>query len=112
VFVGATTTITTTAGQRLVGSAEAPLRANSGIAANVQVGLGYQPVGGGTITNFVGSNYSLVEVSNTNRQTYAASGSVVPGAGTWTVGYIVLNPSTFAIDNNDFSNGWIMVVNP
>lgn len=109
VFVGPTVTVTTTAAQRITGAAEAPLGVSTG-TGSAYVGLCYQPSGGGTITNFVGGAYSIVEF-NTTRMTYAASASIAPGAGTWIVGYCVQNFGAQAINDNDFVNGWVQVTN-
>jgi hypothetical protein len=110
VFAGPTTTVTTTASQRLFGAAEAPLGLASGSSSTTFIyGLCYQPSGGGTINNFV-SKFSMGTITST-RTTFAATASVVPGAGTWNVGFCVQNPSSSTISNNDYVNGWVQVVN-
>ena len=96
--------------QRLTGASQAPLGLISGGPAKIQYGLCYQPSGGGTIVNFVGGNYSYGEVL-TSTQSFAGTATVVPGAGTWKVGFCVYNSSTSALDDNDFVNGWVQVTN-
>jgi len=109
VFVGNTATVTTTAGQRLTGAAEVPLYSPaSATGQEFDYGLCYQPSAGGTITNFVPS-YSTSEVWPDSRS-FAASASVVPGAGTWKVGFCVYNDGSNAIDS-DWVNGWVQVTN-
>lgn len=113
VFIGPQATITTTAGQTLVGALSVPLKATvPSTATNTWIDIGYQPVGGGTITPFSGANYSIVDVTSDFKGNYDVNAAVVPGAGTWKVGYIVRNTSSIVINNNGFVNGWIMVVNP
>jgi hypothetical protein len=103
-------TVTTTASQRVVASAEAPLATSAG-TATVRAGMCFQAAAGGPINNFVGFNYSIIDVGTTRTAT-AASASVVPGAGSWRVGFCVHNGSAVAVDNTDYVNGWVMVVNP
>jgi hypothetical protein len=111
VFAGPTALLTTTAGQRMTASAEAPLGLASGGPQYVQIDMCYQPSGGGTLANFAGFNYSITQMG-TVRIPYAVAGSVLPGAGTWNVGYCVMNNyGSIAISNNDYVNGWVMVTN-
>ncbi len=77
---------------------------------NFIYGLCYQPSAGGNLTNFFGANFSLGAKSN-QRQSWAAAATVVPGAGTWNVGFCVQNGSGSPINNNGRVNGWVMVVN-
>src|SRR5690606_5269710 len=112
VFVGPTSQVTVTGTQRLTGSAEVPLGLPAGSApTNGYLGLCYQPTAGGsTIANFAGGNYSRHRFV-AGRQTYAAAGTVVPGAGTYNLGVCVRNISATPITDNDFVNGWVMVTN-
>jgi hypothetical protein len=41
----------------------------------------------------------------------SAAGAVIPGAGSWNVGMCVQNASVVDIDQKDFVNGWVQVVN-
>ena len=111
VFAGSTATVTITAGQKIVACASAPLGVSTG-AATADIGMCYAPFPANTpITNFVGSNYSTVEISTT-RTTYSASASISGlAAGTYSIGFGVRNTGTTAINDNDFLNGWVMVVN-
>jgi hypothetical protein len=112
VFVGNTATVTTTASQRLTGAAEVPLY--STLSAGGQAfdyGLCYQPSTGGTISDFAGiSNYSTADVYQ-ERRSFAASASVVPGAGTWKVGFCVMNEYGANSITSDWVNGWVQVTN-
>lgn len=111
VFAGPFQVITLNAGQRLTGSATAPLSRSVANSSLVATGLCYQVVPGGSVINFTGNNSNLVQVGTT-LQSFSANASVVPGAGTFNVGFCVKNSSTSAIDNSfSFVNGWIMVTN-
>jgi hypothetical protein len=112
VFAGPTATVTTTATQRLTGSAEAPIGLAEGSSdQTAEIDLCYQPNAGGTLTNFNGMNSSS-HVMFSDIRTYSAAGTVVPGAGTWKVGLCVRNNGgTASISRNDYVNGWVMVTN-
>jgi hypothetical protein len=111
VFAGPTATATTTAGQHLTGVAEAPMALASGTTQFARYDLCYQPAAGGTIVNFTGDGYSFGEFT-TNRLAWTAAASILPGAGTWNVGFCVQNSDgPIAISNNDFVNGWVQVHN-
>jgi hypothetical protein len=111
VFAGPTTTVTTTAGQGLFGVAEAPMAIASGGPVAFDYGLCFQPSAGGTITNFVGNNYMIGELTTT-RVSWGGSAAVTPSPGTWKVGFCVRNNSGTPITDNDFVNGWVQVLNP
>jgi hypothetical protein len=111
VFAGPTATVTTTASQRLTGAAEASLGSSaSGSGQWFNYGLCYQPSAGGTITNFAGANFST-GLAYTPPRTFAATASVVPGAGTWKVGFCVENYHANNMDANGNTNGWVQVTN-
>ena len=42
---------------------------------------------------------------------YPAAAAVTPGAGTWNVGYCDYNMGPGTLDDNDYVNGWVQVVN-
>ena len=115
-FVGPTTSVTITSStQKLVASAAAPLGLSAGGPSNVTMDMCYQPAAGGPLTNFVGFNYSVCRVTTT-RTLYTVS-STVTGLrpGTYNVGFGVSTGSsslvTVTLDNNDYMNGWVMLVN-
>jgi hypothetical protein len=111
VFVGPTVTVTIAAGQKIVACASAPLGVSTG-TATADIGMCYAPFPANTpITNFVGSNYSTVEISTT-RTTYSASATISGlAAGTYSIGFGVRNTGATVINDNDFLSGWVMVVN-
>ncbi len=95
----------------MTGVGEAPLGLASGGPQDAQYGLCYQPAAGGSLANFSGSFYSIGQFT-TNRFSWTAAASVIPGAGTWNVGFCVLNNGgAIAISNNDYANGWVLTTN-
>ncbi|MFT3771597.1 MAG: hypothetical protein QM820_39795 [Minicystis sp.] len=110
-FAGGTATVTTTGTQRLTASAEGAMGLVAGSPNQTAfVGVCYQPSAGGTITTFVRGLFTIHRFGP-QREAYPASGSVVPGAGTWNVGLCVYNSGATAITDNDYSNGWVQVTN-
>jgi len=112
VFAGATTTITTTATQRIIVTGSIALGRASNIPPNYTlfiIGAGYQPFAGGAILNMAGNSYTGIDVTNT-RTAQAIAGSIVPGAGSWKIGAVIKNSSAVALDHNDYMNLVIMVV--
>jgi hypothetical protein len=109
IFVGDPATLTTTASQRLTGAAEVPMYSTSGLQS-FSYDLCYQPSTGGTIHKFS----SIASSSNANTyaeyRTIAAAASVVPGAGTWKVGFCIMNSAGSSIGAG-FVNGWVQVTN-
>jgi hypothetical protein len=111
VFVGPTVSVTITAGQKIVAVSSAPLSTTGGTTF-AQIGICYAiPPLNSPINNFVGSNYSIVEFTNT-RNTYTASATISGlAAGTYTIGLGVKNFGSVDLNDNDYVNGWVMVVN-
>jgi Collagen triple helix repeat (20 copies) len=107
VFVGPTLSVTTTTGQRLVGSAVALLGSTGG--TNIWYGLCYKPSTISTLQNWAGIDY--LETPVAARQPFAVSASVAPGTGTFTVGFCVKNNGASNLDDNNWVNGWVEVVN-
>jgi Collagen triple helix repeat (20 copies) len=111
VFVDQTATVTTTASQRLTGAAEVPLASSASTSGqDFDYGLCYQSSTGGTVNNFTPGYYSTSYVYPDER-TFAASASVVPGAGTWKVGFCVRNGHGSNLIIPDFVSGWVQVTN-
>jgi hypothetical protein len=111
VFAGPTVTVNITAtSQKLVGSIGAPLGIFTTGPAPAEIGLCYQSAAG-AVTNFVGGNYSFVPIGP-DRKLYTVSATVSGLApGTYTIGLGIRNTSATAISNNDYANGYIMLVN-
>ena len=107
VFAGPTLSVTTTASQRLVGSAVALLGSSGG--TNIWYGLCYKPSTSSTLQNWAGLDY--LETPIAARQAYSVSASVAPGVGTFTVGFCVKNNGASNLDDNNWVNGWVEVVN-
>jgi hypothetical protein len=113
VFAGPTVTISTTDMQRITGSAQAPLGTSDGGSVSFGYDLCYRAAEtSDVLTNFTGSVYSIGEVSaSSGRLSFAVAASVIPGAGTWEVGYCILNSGASDLNNNSNVNGWIVVTN-
>lgn len=110
-FAGPTATVTTTVGQRITGSAVAPMGKSTLGENNVVLALCYKSISGGSITPFI-PNLAVIEISPGGaRHLYSATGSVVMGAGTWAVGFCAQNQGGSALNDNGNVNGWVMVTN-
>ncbi len=107
VFAGPTLSVTTSASQRLVGSAVALLGSSGG--TNIWYGLCYKPSTSSTLQNWAGVDF--LETPVAARQAFSVSASVAPGAGTFTVGFCVKNNGASNLDDNNWVNGWVEVVN-
>jgi hypothetical protein len=110
-FVGNPETgITTTASQKLVGTASVPLADPT--ATSFDYDLCYRPSGGGALTPF-STSQSGATLTSTD-VVYTAASSKVPGAGTWDVGFCLKQATNDARDaeRTNEVNGWVMVVNP
>jgi hypothetical protein len=109
-FAGPTVSVTTTATQRITGAIQAPLGTTLAGTASFKYDLCYRTAGTSTAPMpFGGANSSIGEVTSTTNVPFPATASVVPGVGTWEVGYCLLNSGTVNLDSNDFANGWITV---
>jgi hypothetical protein len=107
-FLGPQVTVTTTATQRLTGSAMVPVGV-TGAPQTIRLDLCYQQnAAGATVSPFSGGSYALVTVTPT-RTAQAVAGTVVPGAGSWHVGACAL--TAVLLDSNDYVNGYIQVTN-
>lgn len=114
-FAGPTAVVDTLAGQRMTGTTVAAIKLDGGKPKAIDSGLCYRPSAGGAISNFVGNASITHLVESKSTRLYSAAASVVPGAGSWRVGFCVRNgkggPTSVALRNNGSLNGWIMVTN-
>ena len=111
--MGATTqTVTLQQGEWLSATAAAALGHHGSSNARVSVDICYQQTDG-PVVNMSGTEfgYALVGPGPLSTQ-LTASGVASPGPGTYEVGMCVLNPSTQALDANDFVNGNLLVFKP
>lgn len=112
VFAGPTVQVNiTSTSQKIIGVANAPLALAAGSAAQlIETGMCYQLVPDGQITNFAGGFYSLTTATST-RTTFGASATITGLApGTYNIGFGVRNGGANTLSNNDFVNGWVMVL--
>jgi spore maturation protein SpmB len=115
VFAGPTVTVTTTANQRITGSAVGIFGHTNNNPQPVSFSLCTSDVAAGSaLTPFYGISYLQGTVGATpNRTALSAAASVVPAmAGTYKVGFCVKNNSTTVnFGANDFVNGWFIITN-
>jgi hypothetical protein len=104
-FVGNTSNVTLTSGQRITGSATA-IMMSAGVGRG-RVGLCYQNVNGGTVTVFSTDQTPPMDWF-AGRSAYAASATATPAAGTYKVGYCILNMGNVPAREVSVS-GWVMV---
>jgi hypothetical protein len=118
---GPTVEVTTTSNQRLVGSADATITGSGKVGffggLLFDYGLCYYPVDQPLFArNFVGADYTqatTIDSSETGGDvfmSYSPSATVVPGEGTWVVGFCARNPTDKTIQGGHV-NGWVQVVN-
>jgi hypothetical protein len=111
VFAGPTVAVTTTtSSQKLTGTAVAPLGKTTIGENNVAVNLCYKSVFGGSILTF-SPDHAVIEVGTGARHNYTAAASVVPGVGTWAVGFCARNDDGSTLDQSGNVMGWVMVTN-
>jgi hypothetical protein len=95
--------------QRVVGFGSAVFGTTSG-TSRISVSLCYAKSGSSALVAFAGNNH-LTADADTSRGTFSVAASGTLPAGTYSVGYCVMNRGTELIDNNDYVNGWMIVVN-
>ncbi|MES2649118.1 MAG: hypothetical protein V4717_19735 [Bacteroidota bacterium] len=109
VFAGQTTSITITAGQKIIVWGEVPIGLATGLPSQkVNLGAGYQLAAGGVIKNMT-VNYVTVFVGP-ERFSQAIAGVISPGAGTWIIGAVIENVGSAPLTNNEYGNLIYMVL--
>jgi hypothetical protein len=106
-FAGPTVTVATNGTQALTAAATASLGATTPGDFHASVCTAQ---GGGTPTPFKAPEDYTIVTAETERNSFGAADSFVPGAGTYTVGFCVENTST-NLDTNDWATGWVVVTN-
>jgi hypothetical protein len=95
--------------QKIVGFGSAVFGTTSG-KAQIAVSLCYAKSGSPILTAFSGNNHLIADAVS-SRRTFSVSASGTLPAGSYSVGYCVINRGKQSLDNNNYVNGWIMVVN-
>ena len=95
--------------QRIVGFGSAVFGTSQG-TSRISVSLCYARSGSSALSAFSGNSH-LTADAGTSRGTFSVAASGTLPAGTYSVGYCVMNRGTQLINNNDYVNGWMMVVN-
>jgi hypothetical protein len=114
VFAGPTVEVTTNASQRLLAAADANIGSASGNPLSFQYGMCYRRVGSSTapVVNFLGNQSTNTGVGHaTNLASFSPTATVVPGAGTWRVGFCARHQGLDGPDHNGDVSGWVQVVN-
>ncbi|RYY48959.1 MAG: hypothetical protein EOO06_08510 [Chitinophagaceae bacterium] len=111
VFSGPTAQVTVTANQKILLWGSIPMGLAAGSTRQfIIVGAGYQStVPGSQLINMAGGSYSISEIRG-ERSTFAFTGSIQPGAGTYNIGCIVRNMGALPITDNDYLNAVYMIV--
>jgi hypothetical protein len=105
-FAGPTASVSTNGTQRLTGSATAAIGATTPGA--FAAALCYQKGGAEPEPFNEPPDYTIV-FAEEETNSFGAANSFVPAAGTYTVGFCVR--TGIALDNNDWSTGWVVVTN-
>ena len=110
-FAGPTATVTiTSSSQKITAVASNSMSLQTAGSQSANIGMCYKLGTTGVITNFVGSNYTLHNITNA-RLPYTASATITGLApGTYTIGLGILNGGALPI-TGDYVNGWVMVTN-
>ena len=95
--------------QRVVGFGTAVFGTTSG-TSRISISLCYARNGSSTLVAFSGNSH-LTADADTSRGTFSVAASAALPAGTYSVGYCVMNRGTQLVNNNDYVSGWMMVVN-
>lgn len=110
VFFGPYVTVVTTEAQRITASAVVALGLSWGSSSGtMMMDLCLQAPGGPLF--YFNPSSALIYRSVVGRFSYSATGSIVPGAGTWKVGLCMVNYGPSALNDNDWVNGWAMITN-
>lgn len=107
-FTGPTREITVAAGQRIVGAGAGVFGTTSG-TSRLAVSLCYQRKGSDEISSLAENNH-LIADADASRRTFAVTVSSELPAGTYSFGYCVNNRGPQVLNNNDYVNGWLIVV--
>ncbi|MBK8147836.1 MAG: hypothetical protein IPN69_15515 [Acidobacteria bacterium] len=105
-FFGPVRSITLIEGQKIVATATAVLGTNSG-KTRAATALCHQASANGPIIPFVADNHLNVDVDAVRRP-YSVTGTVSLPAGTYSIGYCLVNSGSEVIGNNNYVNGWAM----
>lgn len=108
-FFGPTRQITITENQKVIGSGSAVFGTTSG-TSRIAVSLCYLKQGSDVIASLAENNH-LIADADSLRRTFALSVSAQLAAGTYSVGYCVNNRGPQTLNNNNYVNGWIIVIN-
>ena len=93
--------------QKIVGVGSAVFGTTAG-TGRIAVSLCYMRPGTSVLTAFSGNNHLIADVDS-SRHTFSVNASALLPAGTYSVGYCVVNRGSQIINNNSYVSGWVMV---
>lgn len=114
-FFGPFSTITLTNSQRVVMTMIASLGKSTAGSVAFDLDIGYQFQPGGSLNNASGGNYidlSPAFPTSASRSSFSMSGSFKPAlAGSYKIGAMIRCTTAGYLNNNDFVNGYYMIIN-
>jgi hypothetical protein len=96
-------------GQEIVGNASAVFGTTSG-TTRIAISICYTNDEHKMPVSFSGLNHLIVDADSL-RRTFSVNITATLSAGVYQVGYCVDNRGPQTLNNNDYVNGWIMIVN-
>jgi hypothetical protein len=108
-FAGPTASVQVGTGQRMTGSASATIGDSSAGGRSFEFGLCYSD--GTTMKLFSGSGNQQFGVGTVDFPSFATAGSVIPGAGSYAVGFCTISPTTIPPDKPENVSGFVQVTN-
>lgn len=107
-FFGPTRQVTIGEKQKILGAGTAVFGTSSG-TSRIAISLCYAKKGAEAPVSFAGNNH-LIADAGPLRHTFSVSVSADLPAGTYAVGYCVNNRGPQTLNNNDYVNGWVIIV--
>jgi hypothetical protein len=114
-FIGPSVTVTLNGSQRVIVNATAILGKTGAGTGTFDLDVGYQntiaasPIINAATVSYM--RYQFIFTSTASKTGFTAMGSFKPAAGTYKIGMVLRSPSAAYLNNNDFANGYYMVIN-
>jgi len=107
-FFGPTRQVTVDEKQKILGAGTAVFGTSSG-TSRIAISLCYAKKGTEAPVSFAENNHLIADAGSL-RHTFSVSASVDLPAGKYAVGYCVNNRGPQTLNNNDYVNGWVIIV--
>ncbi len=110
-FIGPSTVVTLSAGQKVVIVYTASLGKTAAGNSFFRLDVGYQLNSGGSVYNASGGAYinQKPSIAASEMNVYTMTGVISPGAGTWKIGAVIYAPASY-FNYNDYCNGYYMII--